>query len=239
MRLATLRRSRSEPLLPGLHGPARVERRAPALARRARPGDIAVLEHLDLDGSSARLLLDAGVAAVVNAAPCISGRYPNLGPQLLVQAGIPVLDQVGPEVIRVLDDGDKLRLDGDALYRGDELVCRGTLLTAESVAHRHGRRPDRPRFPAAGVRPRHHRAPAPGARPAARRHRRPGRRHPASRAARWSSSPAARAPSATCATCAVAADHRPGARRGRRGRRRAARRRAASAPGRRRPTADE
>ena len=58
MRLATLRRSRSEPPLPGLHGPARVERRAAALARRARPGDIAVLEHLDLDGTSARMLLD-------------------------------------------------------------------------------------------------------------------------------------------------------------------------------------
>lgn len=134
MRLATLRRSRSEPPLPGLHGPARVERRAPALARRARPGDIAVLEHLDLDGSSARMLLDAGVAAVVNAAPCFSGRYPNLGPLLLVQAGVPVLDKVGPEVIRLLDDGDKLRLDGDALYLGDQLVCRGERLTAESVA---------------------------------------------------------------------------------------------------------
>ncbi len=134
MRLATLRRSRHQPALPGLHGPARVERRAPVLARRARPGDIAVLEHLDLDGSSARLLIDAGVAAVVNAAPSISGRYPNLGPQLLVQAGIPVLDRVGPEVIRILDDGDRLRLDGDALYRGEDLVCRGDLLTVASVA---------------------------------------------------------------------------------------------------------
>jgi len=134
MRLATLRRSRHQPALPGLHGPARVERRAPALARRARPGDIAVLEHLDLDGSSARLLIDAGVAAVVNAAPSISGRYPNLGPQLLVQAGIPVLDRVGPEVIRMLDDGERVRLDGDALYKGEGLVCRGDLLTVASVA---------------------------------------------------------------------------------------------------------
>jgi uncharacterized membrane-anchored protein len=133
MRLATLRRSRSEPPLPGLHGPARVERLAPAVARRARPGDIAIVEHLDLDGSSARLLIDAGVAAVVNAAPSISGRYPNLGPRLLVDAGVPLLDRVGPEIIRQLDDGDRLRLDGDTLYLGDQLVCRGELMTAESV----------------------------------------------------------------------------------------------------------
>ena len=68
------------------------------LARRARPGDIAVIDHQDLDGPSAQLLVDAGVAAVVNASPSISGRYPNLGPHVLVSAGIPLLDEVGAEV---------------------------------------------------------------------------------------------------------------------------------------------
>ena len=134
MRLATLRRSRHEPPLPGLHGTARVEPRAGALAHRAKPGDIAVLDHLDLDGASARMLIDAGVTAVVNAAPSISGRYPNHGPELLVQSGVVLLDRVGPEVMRLVDDGDRLRLDGDALYDGDDLVCRGELLTPESVA---------------------------------------------------------------------------------------------------------
>lgn len=134
MRLATLRRSRHEPPLPGLHGTARVEPRAGALAHRAKPGDIAVLDHLDLDGASARMLIDAGVTAVVNAAPSISGRYPNHGPELLVQSGVVLLDRVGPEVMRLVDDGDRLRLDGDTLYDGDDLVCRGELLTPESVA---------------------------------------------------------------------------------------------------------
>ena len=134
MRLATLRRPRHEPPLPGLHGTARVQRRADAAARRARPGDVVVLEHLDLDGTSARLLVDARVGAVVNAAPSISGRYPNLGPQVLVAAGIPVLDRVGAEVMARLDDGEKVRLDGDTLYRGEEIVCRGQLLTGASVA---------------------------------------------------------------------------------------------------------
>jgi len=134
MRLATLRRSRHEPPLPGLHGTVRLQRRADAAARRARPGDVVVLEHLDLDGASASLLVDARVGAVVNAAPSISGRYPNLGPQLLVAAGIPVLDRVGAEVMARLDDGEKVRLDGDTLYRGEEPVCRGDLLTEASVA---------------------------------------------------------------------------------------------------------
>jgi uncharacterized membrane-anchored protein len=133
MRLATLLRSRTEPPLPGVHGAARVDRSVKDLARRARPGDIAVIEQLDLDASSARLLVAARVAAVVNAVPSCSGRYPNLGPQVLVEAGVAVLDRVGPEVMRLLAEGDRLRLDGDTLHRGETAVARGDRLTPESV----------------------------------------------------------------------------------------------------------
>ena len=133
MRLATLRRHRHDAPLPGLHGRVRLGAAAPVVARRVQRGDIAVIDHLDLDATSAQQLLDAGVAAVVNAAASISGRYPNRGPEVLVAAGVPVLDRVGPEVMRLLDDGDRVRLDGDQLLQGEELVCRGTLLTVSSV----------------------------------------------------------------------------------------------------------
>ena len=92
-----------------------------------------MIEHLDIDGGSARALLEAGVAAVVNAAPSISGRYPNLGPAVLVEAGIPVLDRVGPEVLRRVSDGDRLRLDGETLFRGEEIVGRGRLMSIAIV----------------------------------------------------------------------------------------------------------
>lgn len=134
MRLATLRRSRSEPTLPGLYGVARVGSRAGAVARLVQPGDIVVLDHLDLDGGSARSLLEAGVGAVVNAAASISGRCPNLGPALLVEAGVPVLDRVGPEVLRLVGDGDRVRLEGDQLFRGEAIVARGRVMTVASVA---------------------------------------------------------------------------------------------------------
>lgn len=149
MRLATLLRNRTEPPLPGLHGTARVARSTPDgatrggapsdaagiadLARRVRPGDIAVLHGLDLDAASARLLASAGASAVVNAAPCVSGRYPARGAQVLVDRGVAVLDRVGPEVMRVVRDGDRLRLDGPLLHRGDDVVARGEVLTADVV----------------------------------------------------------------------------------------------------------
>src|SRR5580692_8204171 len=101
---------------PGLTGPARLDRRTKSLTRRLQAGDIAIIDHADLDRVSAEALIGRQVWAVVNAAPSISGRYPNLGPQLLVEAGVPLVDDAGPELFEHLRDGQEVRVDGDALY---------------------------------------------------------------------------------------------------------------------------
>jgi uncharacterized membrane-anchored protein len=142
VKLATLIRPRRS-ALPGLVGTARVDggNRRPAsrelgareIARRLKPGDIAVIDHLDLDKVTAQQLVAAGAGAVVNGAPSISGRYPNLGPEIIVAAGIPLLDRVGSEALVGLVDGERLRLDGDTLYRDETPVARGDLLTPERV----------------------------------------------------------------------------------------------------------
>ncbi|MEZ5137862.1 MAG: putative cytokinetic ring protein SteA [Acidimicrobiales bacterium] len=106
--------------------PCRVDRRTKDLARRLVPGEIAVIDHLDLDTVATEALLAAGVRAVVNAAACISGRYPNPGPLLLPAAGIPVVDGVGPMVMSSLVDGDVLTIDGDRILRDGEVVAVGT-----------------------------------------------------------------------------------------------------------------
>jgi uncharacterized membrane-anchored protein len=121
-------------VLAGAGGIARVDRRTKSLAKRLRPGDIAIIDHADLDRVSADSLIRCEVAAVVNAAPSISGRYPNLGPQLLVEAGIPLVDDVGPELFEQVKEGEQVRLDGETLYLGDTIVAKGTLQTTESVA---------------------------------------------------------------------------------------------------------
>ena len=61
-------------------GPARADRRTKDLAKRLRPGEIAVIDHTDIDRVAAESLIAAGIAAVVNAGHSISGRYPNVGP---------------------------------------------------------------------------------------------------------------------------------------------------------------
>jgi uncharacterized membrane-anchored protein len=114
-------------------GTARVDRRTKDLVQRAQPGDIAVILHEDLDRVSAENLIGAGVAAVVNGAPSISGRYPNLGPLILVEAGIPLVDGVGPMLLQKVRDGQPLRVDGDRVYAGDSLVGIGVRQDRDSV----------------------------------------------------------------------------------------------------------
>ena len=133
MKLATLRRARSDGLT-GVSGVARLDRRTKRLIARLNPGDIAVIDHVDLDRVAAESLVAAKVAGVVNAQPSISGRYPNLGPDLLVASGIPLLDNVGNEVFAAVKEGMRVRLDGDTLYIGDNLVAHGTAQDADSIA---------------------------------------------------------------------------------------------------------
>ena len=128
-----LHRSRPDDLA-GVTGRARLDRRTKNLTTRVCPGEIAIIDHQDLDRVSADALISRQVAAVVNVAPSISGRYPNLGPQLLVEAGIPLVDNVGPDVFSRVAEGETVRLEAEVLRLGDEIVAKGTLQTAETVA---------------------------------------------------------------------------------------------------------
>jgi len=117
----------------GSAGPARVDPRTKNLTKRLRPGDVAVINHLDLDRVSAEALVACRPAAVVNATTSISGRYPNLGPEILSDAGIPLLDDAGERVMS-LKDGTALRLQGSTLRTEDDtVVAKGRLLDADAV----------------------------------------------------------------------------------------------------------
>ncbi len=120
--------------LPGLTATARLDQRTKNLIPRLRPGEIAIIDHRDLDRVSAESLIGRDVAAVVNVAPSTTGRYPNVGPQLLVEAGVPLVDDVGPDVFDKVCEVQRVRLDGDALYVGETVVAKGTLQSGESVA---------------------------------------------------------------------------------------------------------
>lgn len=126
--------TRAKESLPGISGVARVDRRTRELLRRVSSGDVVVMDEVDIDRTTADVLVQAEVAAVVNAAPSISGRFPNLGPEILVEAGIPLIDNVGSDVVQRIKDGSKVRVHEGVVYAGDEELASGTVQTAESVA---------------------------------------------------------------------------------------------------------
>jgi len=133
MRLPSLRRTR--PAEPGqLTGIVRLDRRTKRMVGRLRPGEVAVIDHVDLDRVAADSLVAAGVAAVLNVQPSVSGRYPNLGPEVLIQAGVPLVDDFGEELFDRLREGDVIRIEGAKVFRGDEPIAEGCRQDAESVA---------------------------------------------------------------------------------------------------------
>ena len=124
MRLPTLRRARvAEPGT--ISGPVRLDRRTKRLVGRLRPGDIAVIDHVDIDRVAADSLVAVGVSAVLNAKPSISGRYPNLGPEALVNAGIALVDDLGEDLFRALHEGVHVRVEGNAVFVGEEKIASG------------------------------------------------------------------------------------------------------------------
>ena len=127
------RRRPPEPA-PGVSGAVRVDKRTKHLTKRLQPGEIAVIDHMDIDKVSAEALVACRPVAIVNAAPSTSGRYPNMGPEIILAAGIPLVDAAGQQVMSDLDDGRVVRVHDARVYLGDRLVAEGVEQTDATVA---------------------------------------------------------------------------------------------------------
>lgn len=112
------------------------DRRTKNLTSRLKPGDIAVIHHADLDTTAARVLIECKVSAVINAAQSVTGRYPNRGPALLLDAGIPLIDNAGDAAFERIPDGGAGWIDGDSLRLKDGSCVAGELMTAERLAEK-------------------------------------------------------------------------------------------------------
>ncbi|MEV6562997.1 putative cytokinetic ring protein SteA [Nocardia sp. NPDC051756] len=134
--------SRNTETLPGLSGIARVDRNTRRLLKRVGPGDVVVLDEMDLDRLTADRLVEAGVVAVINTSPSISGRYPNLGPEVLVANNILLLDTVSSDAFSKIKDGIKVRIDEGVVYadrvikKEPEVLVKGIELTDSDIAER-------------------------------------------------------------------------------------------------------
>lgn len=111
----------------------RVDRRTKDLIHRLKPGEIAIIDHEDLDRVSAEGLVERGVGAVVNARASITGRYPNTGPAILARAGVPLVDRAGTELMEAVTEGERLTVREGEILRDGDVVAKGTVLSGEEL----------------------------------------------------------------------------------------------------------
>jgi uncharacterized membrane-anchored protein len=127
-RLPALLSRRGERADPTIAGPARLGERTKHLVKRLHPGDIAVIDHRNIDRIAAEELIEAGVAAVLNAAPSSDGKYPNAGPLMLARAGIRLVDCGDCGLFELLRDGEGIEIDGATVRRKGQDLVEGRVL---------------------------------------------------------------------------------------------------------------
>jgi len=123
-------------------GPVRKGKRTKDLVKKLELGEIALIHHADLDRIAAEDLAASGVVAVVNCASSSTGRYPNVGPLILADSGVILIDAPGADLFETVDDGELLHLDGGEISRGGEVLATGTRATADEIEQRLSRQRD-------------------------------------------------------------------------------------------------
>ncbi|HSS05366.1 MAG TPA: putative cytokinetic ring protein SteA [Solirubrobacterales bacterium] len=119
-----------------IHGTARLGRRTKDLVKRLRPGDVAVIDHVNIDRIAAEELIAAGARAVLNASESSDGRYPNAGPLLLVRSGVTLIDIAAADPFEQLDDGGEVTIVAGAVSVGGREILRGRVLGAGELEGR-------------------------------------------------------------------------------------------------------
>lgn len=128
--------ARAGPEIP-LAGQARLGDRTKDLVKRLGRGEIAVIDHADLDRVAAEDLVASGVAAVLNNSTSTTGHYPNIGPLLVVRAGIALVDfDAETDLFELLDEGETIELRGGTLLRDGKRIASGQRLTEDDALDR-------------------------------------------------------------------------------------------------------
>ena len=114
-------------------GVARLGKRTKDLTKRLQPGDIAIIDHEDIDRVAAEALVEREPAAVLNVAASTSGRYPNAGPRILIDAGIVLVDDLGASVFEEIRDGQSITVTRGEVTLDEVVIAHGTHQDDETV----------------------------------------------------------------------------------------------------------
>lgn len=120
-----------------VHGRVRPGKRTKLLTKTLQPGEIALIDHMDIDRVSGEELVRKGVSCVINVAQSSTGEYPNTGPSIIAAAGVHLVDAVDSELFEQLKDGDEIVVRGGEILRGTEVLARGVVQDRQVVAEQY------------------------------------------------------------------------------------------------------
>lgn len=119
-----------------LRGTVRIDKKTKDLAKRINPGEIAIIKHKDIDEVAAESLVSAKVKLIINLDTSISGKYPNLGPRVLLDRNIPILDEVEEDLFNSINEEDEIDVIENKIYKNKKLVGSGCWLTKDILEYK-------------------------------------------------------------------------------------------------------
>jgi uncharacterized membrane-anchored protein len=120
-------------------GCVRLGKRTKRLVKSLGPEDIAVIDHEDIDRVSSEDLCASGVRCVLNVARSSTGSYPNVGPLVLAEAGVHLVDLPGAPLFDELSEGEQITVRGGAVLRNGQALFEGEVQELDVVRHAHDR----------------------------------------------------------------------------------------------------
>jgi len=116
-----------------IKGIAKKDKKTKNLIKRLKPGDIAIIDHKDIDEIAAISLVESKVKCVLNLNSSISGRYPNKGPSILIESGIILLETKNREIYDIINEGDELELIDNVIIYKDNIIGSYEELDSEKI----------------------------------------------------------------------------------------------------------
>lgn len=116
-----------------IKGKIRLDKRTKDLAKRLKPDEIAIIDHEDIDSVAARMIVDTGVKTVINTAKSSSGKYPNLGPKVLFDAGITIIDDAEKKLFDILKEQDEIEINDGKIIKDEKFLSNGVVLTNDLI----------------------------------------------------------------------------------------------------------
>ncbi|TYO95610.1 putative cytokinetic ring protein SteA [Desulfallas thermosapovorans] len=116
-----------------IKGTVRLDKKTKHLVKRLQHGDIAVIDHRDLDEVAANALVEAHVKAVVNVSSSMSEVYPNCGPLTIVEAGIKLVDCPESDLFSILTEGQEIEVKNGQIIHAGRVLCSGEELTVDII----------------------------------------------------------------------------------------------------------